>query len=398
MLLVKKYGGSSVSTPEKILEIAQRLKGLSNQGHKLIVIVSAMGDTTDDLISLCDRITTTPVQRELDMLLSSGERIAMALLAIALNSIGCDAISFTGSQSGVFTDGSHNNARIKAIKPLRVQEELEKGRIVIIAGFQGVNPETKEVTTLGRGGSDTTAVAMAAQFKAERCDILTDVRGVFTIDPRISGVNPLPLENLDYEVAMEMTYWGARVLHYRSVELAERTRVPILVHLSSEEGSGTLVTQMEERECRAVTYNGDLAKICFDETYSLEAAFELIEKTLEKNRLPSPQILLERKTKAGREIVLTSPKENLENLSSHIRKEAETSQLSTPLLEAHWGSVTLTGRGFSQTSTLFESLRVLKLVGLECDGVISTPLSLSFIVPQSKIEAAARALHQKFIK
>ena len=170
-----------------------------------------MGDTTDDLVDLSRRITHTPIQREMDMLLSTGERISMALMSMALNSLGCEAISFTGSQSGVFTDGSHNNARINEIRAFRVKEELDRGKVVIIAGFQGVNPETKEITTLGRGGSDTTAVAMAAHFKADRCDILTDVRGIFSIDPRLPGVTPQPFENVDYERCMDFAYWGARV-------------------------------------------------------------------------------------------------------------------------------------------------------------------------------------------
>ena len=215
-LLVRKYGGTSVATPQKIKAIAQQLKNLRLQGHQLIVVVSAMGEFTDELVGLSRQITHTPNQREFDMLLSAGERISIALLSIALHDIGCDAISFTGSQSGVFTDGSHNNARITDIRAIRVQEELNRGRVVIIAGFQGVNPVTKEITTLGRGGSDTTAVALAVAFGAERCDILTDVRGLYSADPRVIR-DAKYLDKLDYEATLEMAYWGASVLHYRCV-------------------------------------------------------------------------------------------------------------------------------------------------------------------------------------
>jgi aspartate kinase len=388
MLLVKKYGGSSVSSPEKILEIAKRLKHLADQGHKLIIIVSAMGDSTDDLVQLSRRITLTPVQRELDMLLSAGERISMSLLAIALNSLGCEAISFTGSQSGVFTDGSHNNARVKSIKAFRVQEELDKGRIVIIAGFQGVNPETKEITTLGRGGSDTTAVAMAAQFKADRCDILTDVRGVYSIDPRISGVSPQPLAHLDYNATLEMCYWGARVLHYRSVELAERTGVPILVHLSSEEGSGTLIQSMEEKNFKAVNYNSQVARLHF-ENLDLHEALATLKKSIKVGKLPTPQIIYERSQKSGVDIFVSTAPENFEGLQKNLEGKA--------VVDSHWATVTLSGRGLVNSEGPFEIAETLKQNEIPFEGLITTPLSFSFVIHNDKVQRAAKVLHDKFV-
>jgi aspartate kinase len=398
MLLVKKYGGSSVSTPEKIVAIAQQIKNLVEQGHKLIVVVSAMGETTDELVDLSRRITLTPVQREMDMLLSSGERISMALLAMALNHIKCPAISFTGSQSGVFTDPSHSNARIYSIKAIRVEEELGKNRVVIIAGFQGVNPLTKEITTLGRGGSDTTAVAMAAQFKAERCDILTDVRGLFSIDPRIPGVTPQHLPELDYAITLEMAYWGARVLHYRSVELAERSQIPLLVHLSSEEGSGTLIKNMEETQYKAVNYNSSVGCIEFEADYDLHKAFHCLKEGLIEKRLPTPQLIYQRQSEKKLELFISAPEEHFDGIIDTLKRYAENEKLSIPKVHTHWSTVSLTGRGFVNSTVLFELVESFEESAIKFETIITTPLTFSFIVHQNQVQLACQILHEKFIK
>jgi aspartate kinase len=398
MLIVKKYGGSSVSTPEKILEIAKKLKSLSEQGHKLIVIVSAMGDTTDDLVQLSRRITHTPIQREMDMLLSAGERISMALMSMALNSLGCEAISFTGSQSGVFTDESHNNARIKSIKAFRVKEEIDRGRVVIIAGFQGVNPETKEITTLGRGGSDTTAVAMAAHFNADRCDILTDVRGIYSVDPRLPGVTPLHFAKLDYAITMEMAYWGARVLHYRSVELAERSQVPLAVHLSSEEGLGTLIDSMEETQITAVNYNSQLACIHFGKDLQFSECMSALNKSLQLGKMPAPQIVHERSSNSGREFFVSAPQEHFENIQKHLNEWAITNKKAKPMVTNNFGTVTLTGRGLVNSNCPFKAAQTLNDNTIETDGIIVTPLSISFLVPNRQVQKAAQILHEFFVQ
>lgn len=398
MLTVKKYGGSSVSTPEKILKIAEKLKSLKIQGEKLIVIVSAMGDTTDDLVELSRRITTTPVQREMDMLLSSGERISMALMAMALNSLGCEAISFTGSQSGVFTDHSHNNARLHDIKAIRVAEELEKGKIVIIAGFQGVNPQTKEVTTLGRGGSDTTAVAMAAAFNASSCDILTDVKGLYSVDPRIPAVTPKFFPFLDYELTMEMAYWGARVLHYRSVELAERKEVPLLVHLSSEEGQGTVIGKgvgMELTEIKAVNYSNQVGCLKFQGP-DLCGCLSALKGAVTAGRLATPQIFYERKTTHGQEIFITAPRETFDGLHNSLTQWCHENKINAPTLDTHWNTVTLTGRGLVNSPVIFEASETLRDSGISVEGMITTSLSITFIVPENSTQKAVQTLHQKF--
>src|SRR6202045_4269130 len=220
-IIVQKYGGACLETPAKIRAVASSLADLHSRGHRVVAIVSAMGKTTDELVKMAYQVSPHPNRRELDMLLTTGERISMSLMSMALSDFGVPAISFTGSQAGVMTDESHSSARILDVRPIRVREELDRGRIVVLACFQGVDPLTKEITTLGRGGSDTTAVALAAHFKADRCDILTDVKGIYSVDPRLPNTSPQHFEKLDYATVMEMAYWGAGVLHYRSVELAE---------------------------------------------------------------------------------------------------------------------------------------------------------------------------------
>src|SRR5579864_8418528 len=227
-IIVQKYGGVCLETPAKIRAVARALADLHGLGHRVVVIVSAMGKTTDQLIQMAHQVSPTPNRRELDMLLTTGERVSMSLTSMALSDLGVPAISFTGSQAGVMTDDSHSAARILEVRPVRVREELDRGRIVVLAGFQGVNPVNKEITTLGRGGSDTTAVAMAAVLKAERCEIIKEVDGICSADPRIVS-EAKPLRVLDFASLSEMCFWGAKVLHFRSVELAQSRNVPLVL-------------------------------------------------------------------------------------------------------------------------------------------------------------------------
>jgi aspartate kinase len=253
-MLVQKYGGSSVGSPEKIRRVADRIarsrartrecSSLNAPLVPVVVVVSAMGDTTDELIGLARQVVKNPHdrshERELDMLLSAGERISMALLAMALRDLGHEAISFTGSQAGIITDESHTRARILEIRPMRVREELDRGRVVIVAGFQGVS-RTKEVTTLGRGGSDTTAVALAAALGASRCEVYTDVPGIFSADPRVVP-GARRYARLPLDLMLEMAEQGAQVMHSRSIESAIERRLPVWVGSSMEESEGTLLT------------------------------------------------------------------------------------------------------------------------------------------------------------
>jgi aspartate kinase len=244
-LVVQKYGGSSVADAEGIKRVAKRIVATRQAGNQVVVVVSAMGDTTDELFDLANQVTPAPPGRELDMLLTSGERISMALLAMAIATLGMEARSFTGSQAGVITDAVHQFARIIDVTPGRISSALEDGAIPIVAGFQGVSQTTKDITTLGRGGSDTTAVALAAALSADVCEIYTDVDGVFTEDPRlVAGARRIP--RISYEEMLEMAACGAKVLIPRCVEYARRYGLPIHVRSSFSDKTGTWVSENAE--------------------------------------------------------------------------------------------------------------------------------------------------------
>lgn len=262
-LIVQKYGGTSVGSIERIRAVADKVIATRNEGHEVVVVVSAMSGETDRLLGLARELTPRPDSRELDVLLSTGEQVAIALLSIALQNAGCPAVSFNGSQVWIRTDSAHNKARILEIQPERVQEALAAGRVAVIAGFQGVN-ETNDITTLGRGGSDTTAVAMAAALKADECRIYTDVDGVYTADPRIVN-DARRLERISYEEMLEMASLGSKVLQIRSVEFASKYHVPLRVLSSFEDGPGTLITDededMEQALISGIAHNRDEAKL-----------------------------------------------------------------------------------------------------------------------------------------
>lgn len=240
-IIVQKYGGTSVEGPERTLAVARRVAALKEEGYDVVVVVSAQGATTDSLVREARLLSPEPAQRELDMLMTAGERISMSLLAIALNSIGCPAASLTGSQVGIITDTRHTEARILEVRPHRVVKELERGSVVVVGGFQGVSTE-KDVTTLGRGGSDTTAVALAAALGAERCEILTDVDGVYTADPRVVE-DAHRLDSIAYEDMAELARFGARVLKEDAVRFAEREGIAIRIGASSDGAPGTIVLE-----------------------------------------------------------------------------------------------------------------------------------------------------------
>ena len=266
MIIVQKYGGSSVATTEKICNVAKRIK-LAAQDNQVVVAVSAMGDTTDELIAMAKAISTIPDERELDKLLATGEQASSALLTMALHEIGLSAVSLTGGQAGIITEKVQGKARITKVDPQRIQNELAGGKVVVVAGFQGITDDATwaDITTLGRGGSDTTAVALAAALEAERCEIYTDVDGVFTADPRVV-LNARKLDRISYEEMLEMAEQGARVMHSRAVELAELYGVDIIVAHSVREVPGTLITR-EDRDMevlnpvRGIAHETDIAKI-----------------------------------------------------------------------------------------------------------------------------------------
>ena len=266
-LIVQKYGGSSVADAEGMKRVAARIVATKKAGNQVVVVVSAMGDTTDELIDLANQVSPIPPGRELDMLLTAGERISMALLAMAINNLGFEAQSFTGSQAGVITDSTHGKARIIDVTPGRIREAIDSGNIAIVAGFQGISQDTKDITTLGRGGSDTTAVALAAALDADVCEIYTDVDGIFSADPRIIPA-ARKLDTVTYEEMLELAAAGAKVLHLRCVEYARRFNLPIHVRSSFSPLEGTWVVEnhpeggnMEQAIIAGVAHDKSEAKV-----------------------------------------------------------------------------------------------------------------------------------------
>ncbi len=389
-IIVQKHGGACLETPAKIRAVASSLADLHRRGHRVVAIVSAMGKTTDDLIRIAYQVSPHPNRRELDMLLTTGERISMSLMSMALSDLGVPAISFTGSQAGVMTDQSHSSARILDVRPVRVREELDRGRIVVLAGFQGVNPVNKEVTTLGRGGSDTTAVAMAAALKAECCEIIKEVDGVCSADPRIVA-NAIPLRRLDFATLSEMCFWGAKVLHFRSVELAQSQNVPLVIKRSGgTEDSTTVMKEISGMENGKVLAVNSMARIEHVEIDSadLNQGFEKFAEHLKQNGLSWPQLLASAFTDGKTRIMLTCDPEWLNALlrtlegAQDLRKQRET-----------LSSVSLTCFGGVSSDLPFRAIQVLQQHGIVADKYVMSPHSVSLFVPVESREAAVKALH-----
>jgi len=395
MLIVQKYGGATLETPEKVKAAAERLADLKNDNIQVVAVVSAMGSTTNELIALAHKVSPKPHLRELDMLLTVGERISMSLVSIALNDLGHEAISFTGSQAGILTDDAHLNAMIKDVKGFRVQEALQKNKIVILAGFQGVSPNTKEITTLGRGGSDTSAVAMAAFLKADRCEILKDVPSIFSADPKIVA-HARPIDKLHYDQLLEMTYWGAKVLHYRSVELAKVAKVKLYVgpahtnHMKTSATTGTLINEdimFESSKPLAVNSHSQVMVIHF-KNLDLATALNQFEKWLTKNNVGMPQILSGLQQNNITQLFLTAPIENLAALKTALEQE--------PLFTVdsqNYCSVSLTCTGSSLNQVLKNATTALKEKNIYPVHFTQSSMSLNYFISQEKKNEAIQTLH-----
>ena len=385
-IIVQKYGGACLESPAKIRAVASSLADLRSRGYRVVAVVSAMGKATDELVKMAYQVSPHPNRRELDMLLTTGERISMSLVSMALSDFGVSAISFTGSQAGVMTDESHSSARILDVRPIRVREELDRGRIVVLA----VNPVTKEITTLGRGGSDTTAVAMAAALRAERCEIIKEVDGVCSADPRVVA-NSKPLRQLDFASLSEMCFWGAKVLHFRSVELAQRQNVPLVLKmLGSAEHSTQVMREVMGMESGTLLAVNSIARIEHVEIDStdLNQGFEKFAQHLKQNGLSWPQLLASAFTAGKTRIMMTSDSESLDTLlrtlevSKDLRRQRET-----------LSSVSLTCFGGVSSDLPFKAIQILKHHGIVADKYVSSPHSVNLIVPAESREAAIKALH-----
>jgi len=396
-ILVQKYGGTSVNGPERIRAVARRIADSRAAGAALVVVVSAMGETTDELIALAHRVSPSPNRREMDMLVTTGERVSMALVAMALHDLGVEAISFTGSQSGILTDESHSNARIVAIRPERIRAELDRGRVVIVAGFQGVSPVTREITTLGRGGSDTTAVALAAALSAARCEICTDVDGVHTADPRVvPGARVLPRMSL--RACSALAHLGGRVLHARCVDLAARRRVPLLVRSSFGDGPGTEIVEVEVEEPRveAVAHQFDVSIVVAEGNAGGRGETRGILETVAQHYPALEFVAREQAGEAHAALVWIGPREDAESLQARFR------ELRGPggewRLEAQHGCafVSLVGFGLGAREAS-KAEAALEKAGIAVLAVRATPAGLVFRVPLERCEDAVRALHTEMI-
>lgn len=389
-IIVQKYGGVCLESPERIKQVASSVAALANEGHGVVVVVSAMGKTTDQLVQLAYQVSTSPSRRELDMLLTTGERVSMALMSMALQDLGVRAISFTGSQAGVMTDDSHSGARIIDIRPIRVQEELSKNSVIVLAGFQGVNPETKEITTLGRGGTDTTAVAMAAKLGAARCEIIKEVDGICSADPNlVPNTKSLPI--LTYTALREMCFWGAKVLHYRSIALADEMNVPLIL---KRRGNDTRVTQvvkenLKMEQCQILSVNSHNAIEHIEITAAnLNKAYAVLEDHLVKNRLVRPQILASTYENSSARLMMAGEQESLTTLLRTLQGHSTIRPIKSTL-----SSVTVTCHGSTGSDLAIRIMALLDQDGITVEKTLFTPLSITVCVQPNQKDATIRALH-----
>lgn len=388
MIIVQKYGGQLLATPEKILLVAEKIKRLHDQGHKVIATVSAMGKTTDELISLAKKVSPSPVRRELDMLLTVGERISMSLLSMALNDLGIKAKSFTGSQTGILTESDHTSAKIIDVRPTRIQKEIEHDCVIIIAGFQGVSEKEKEITTLGRGGSDTTAVALAHALKANRLEIIKEVGGIYSTDPNKIR-NARFYKELDYQTAVEATYWGAKILHFRAVSLAQRLNIPIYIqHFENPEISTYIhgdVKMLETHKVLAVSVLDQVVKVQFK--HSLNHVMNELSDVFKNHSAPWPQLLGSEDFNGKSLIYFTSSDESLKFAMGLIKNMPSFEKTE------EYSVVTATCFGSVSSEMSAQLSRKLSENGVKFYKIFSTPQSLGFLVDIREKETAQSILH-----
>ncbi|RJO77962.1 aspartate kinase [Nocardia panacis] len=403
-LVVQKYGGSSVATAERIRRVAERIVETKKQGHDVVVVCSAMGDTTDELLDLAQQVAVTPPPREMDMLLTSGERISNALVAMAIHSLGAEARSFTGSQAGVITTGAHGNAKIIDVTPGRLRDALDEGTIVLVAGFQGVSQDSKDVTTLGRGGSDTTAVALAAALAADVCEIYTDVDGVFTADPRIVP-DAQRLEQVSYEEMLELAACGAKVLMLRCVEYARRYNVPVHVRSSYTDKQGTYVygsmedIPLEQAILTGVAHDRSEAKVTVvglpDEPGYAAKVFRAVADAEINIDMVLQNIS---KVETGKtDITFTLPKTDLSRAVEALTKRQGEIGFAQVIFDNHIGKVSLVGAGMkSHPGVTAKFCEALAEAGVNIDLISTSEIRISVLVRDTELDEAVKVLHKAF--
>jgi aspartate kinase len=409
VLIVQKFGGSSVADAQGILRVAARIVATKKAGHDVVVVVSAMGDTTDELADLAYQVTQTPAPREYDMLLTSGERISMALLAMAIHDLGYEGRSFTGSQAGLITDSQHGAARIVDVTPFRLQEALVDGAIPIVAGFQGFSRETRDITTLGRGGSDTTAVAIAVAMSADVCEIYTDVDGIFSADPRmIPKARQLPL--IEFEEMLELAAAGAKVLHLRAVEYARRANLALRVRSSFSDHPGTLVvanrsidaegeTVMEQPIIAGVAVDRTDAKVTIVAVPDTPGVAASVFKALAAAKVNIDMIVqnVSGATTQRTDITFTCPKDSVPTAIAALEAASDEIGYEELITDEGIAKLSLVGAGMKQhpgvSATFFSALAV---AGVNVELISTSEIRISIVTRGDRVADAARAVHQAF--
>lgn len=398
-LIVQKYGGTSVGTIERIKRVADRVIEYKQAGHDLVVVVSAMGKSTDVLIDLAKQITAQPSEREMDMLLSTGEQVSIALLSIALQQKGYDAVSFTGWQAGITTESVHGKARIKNIDNERIRAELAQGRIVVVAGFQGMS-EAAEITTLGRGGSDTTAVALAASLKADKCEIFTDVSGVFTADPRVVP-SAQKLASISYDEMLELANLGAGVLHPRSVETAKKYKVKLMVRSSFTPEEGTYVEEVAEMETgrvvSGVAHDEDVTKITVVGMPARIGTLSRLFNTLADHQVNVDIIIQSTHDAAVTNISFTISGGDLKKALDTLYANKAELGFETVDYEEGLSKVSIVGAGMVHNPGVAAKMfRQLAEQEISIKMVSTSDIKVSCVIPAVHTELAVRTLHTAY--
>ena len=398
-LIVQKYGGTSVADTNSLKLVAERIIECKEDNNDVVVVPSAMGSSTDELIHLASQLSEKPTPREMDMLLSAGERITMSLLSMHLNSLGYSSFSLTGSQAGIITTSRHGKAEIEEITGERVKEGIDQGDIVIVAGFQGFNRDTREITTLGRGGSDATAVALAAALGAERCEIFTDVEGVYTADPRII-TNAQLIDEITYDEMLEMSSSGAGVLMARSVEFGRRYNVPIIVKSTFKNNKGTLVKEkvMEEAIVSGVTHNDKEIKFTLFGVPDQPGIAGTVFGSLSEIGTNVDMIVQNVSKDSITDISFTAPSEQqseVEEVLKHISDKLNAKGFD---VDQNIGRVSIIGAGIkSESGVASKMFKILGESGINISMISTSPIRVSCVINSKDIDQALNVLHEEFI-
>ena len=398
-LIVQKFGGTSVADTSSLKIVADRIIDRKKEGYEVVVVPSAMGSSTDELIDLANELSEQPTPREMDMLLSAGERITMSLLSMHLNSLGHSSFSLTGSQAGIITTSRHGKAEIEEISGERVREGIERGDIVIVAGFQGFNRDTREITTLGRGGSDATAVALAAALGAEKCEIFTDVEGVFTADPRIINSAKL-IDEITYDEMLEMSSSGAGVLMARSVEFGRRYNVPIIVKSTFTNNKGTVVKEktMEEAIVSGVTHNDKEVKFTLFGVPDQPGIAGTVFGSLSEIGTNVDMIVQNVSKESITDISFTAPSEQQKDVEDTLKNISKQLDAKGYDVDENIARISIIGAGMKSESGV--ASKMFKTLGdnkINISMISTSPIRVSCVISSNDIEKALNVLHEEFI-